>query len=64
MVKLDECERYYRAAMRTIDLNLRMRYLKDAMAHAKSKDEKVKILVREAYTHHGLRNKELALMTI
>jgi tetratricopeptide (TPR) repeat protein len=64
MVKRDKCERYYRAAMRTTDLNQRMRYLKDAMAHAKSKDQKVKILVREAYTHHSLRSKELALMTI
>lgn len=64
MVKMDECERYYRAAMRTKDLNLRMRYLRDAMSHARSKDQKVKILVREAYTHHSQGNKDLAFMTI
>lgn len=64
MVKMDKCERYYRMAMRTRDLALRMRYLKNAMAHADSKDQKVKIIIREAYTYHSLKNKELAFMTI
>ncbi len=62
--RLDKCELYYNRAMRTTNLHTRMRYLQDAMSHARSKEQKVRIFVREAYTHHGLKNKELALMTV
>ena len=63
-LKMDKCEQYYRRAMRTTNMSHRMRYLKDAMPHARNKDQKVKILVREAYTHHSLGNRELARQTI
>ena len=62
--RLDKCELYYNRAMRTTNLHVRMRCLQDAMAHARSKEQKVRILIREAYTHHGLGNKELALTTV
>ena len=64
IVRQDACEKYYQRATRANDMKTRLNYLKQAMTHAKTKDQEIKILIEEAYTLNKLGSKELAMMTI
>ncbi|QSH40857.1 hypothetical protein P0136_11055 [Lentisphaerota bacterium ZTH] len=62
--KIDKCEKLYSKALGVKNLDGRLRYLQDALTHAKTNSQKVKILLRQSRTLQAQKKLELALQAL